>query len=117
MLGSSASPATNASALMAVGHFSGFILCALVTCVFLLPRGAGTRALANGQQSVPQEGTRTAESVRVDRPPRLDGTLNDPLWQSAKPISDFRQREPRKGELPTERTEVRVLYTRHAVTF
>jgi hypothetical protein len=58
-----------------------------------------------------------AEAVRVDHAPKLDGTLDDPLWQSAKPIADFRQREPHEGEPPTERTEVRILYTRKAVYF
>src|SRR5256885_9873904 len=39
--------------------------------------------------------------------PKLDGTLDDPLWQSAIPITDFRQREPYEGQPPAERTEVR----------
>jgi len=47
----------------------------------------------------------------------MDGTLDDPLWQLAKPISDFRQKEPYEGEPATEKTEVRILYTRHAVYF
>ncbi len=58
-----------------------------------------------------------AEAVRVDHAPKLDGTLNDPLWQSAKPITDFFQQEPYEGQTATERTEVRILYTRHAVYF
>ena len=58
-----------------------------------------------------------AQAVAVQHPPKLDGTLDDPLWQSAVPISDFRQREPHEGEPATEKTEVRVLYTRHAVYF
>src|SRR5882762_6672815 len=37
--------------------------------------------------------------------------------QSAKPITEFRQREPHEGEPPTEKTEVRILYSRHAVYF
>jgi hypothetical protein len=53
----------------------------------------------------------------VDRAPKLDGTLNDPLWQQATPVTNFLQREPYEGEPPTERTEVRVLYTKHAVFF
>jgi len=53
----------------------------------------------------------------VDHAPKLDGTLNDALWQSAKPITDFRQQEPYEGQPATERTEVRILYTRHAVYF
>jgi hypothetical protein len=58
-----------------------------------------------------------AEAVSVDAAPRLDGTLGDRLWELAKPITDFRQREPREGEPATEKTEVRILYTRHAVYF
>src|SRR6266852_4137397 len=59
----------------------------------------------------------SAEATHIDHAPKLDGTLNDPLWQSAKPITEFRQREPHEGEPPTEKTEVRILYTRHAVYF
>jgi hypothetical protein len=53
----------------------------------------------------------------VNRAPRLDGTLNDPLWEQATPISNFLQREPFEGQPPTERTEVRILYTRNEVYF
>src|SRR5882724_3956729 len=74
-------------------------------------------ALPTASHSGPQEGARVADAVRVDRAPKLDGTLDDPLWQAAKPIMDFRQREPHEGEVPTERTEVRILFMRHAVFF
>lgn len=47
----------------------------------------------------------------------MDGTLDDPLWQLAKTISGFRQQEPYEGQPATERTEVRILYSRHAVYF
>jgi len=60
---------------------------------------------------------RTAEASRVDRAPRLDGTLDDPLWQQASPISKFLQREPYEGKAPTELTEVRILYDKHQVYF
>ena len=59
----------------------------------------------------------SAEATRVNQAPKLDGTLDDPLWQTAKAISNFRQREPHEGEPATENTEVRILYTRHAVYF
>src|SRR5262249_27051903 len=64
-----------------------------------------------------QELLRTAQAIRVEGPPRLDGTLDDPLWQKANQISNFLQREPFEGQPPTERTEVRVLYTKRAVYF
>ncbi|HEV2616700.1 MAG TPA: carbohydrate binding family 9 domain-containing protein, partial [Candidatus Acidoferrales bacterium] len=58
-----------------------------------------------------------AVALRIDRAPKLDGTLTDPLWQLAKPITDFRQQEPYEGQAATEKTEVRILYTRRAVYF
>ncbi len=60
---------------------------------------------------------RIAQAVPVERPPRLDGTLDDPIWQQATRITDFRQREPYEGQPATERTEVRVLYSRNEVYF
>jgi hypothetical protein len=87
---------------------------------------ADPRPAAAAGSSTPQEATRIAqlirvdhqaEAARVDHPPSLNGTLDDPLWQSGKPITDFRQREPNEGDPATEKTEVRTLYTRSAVYF
>ena len=64
-----------------------------------------------------QEPLRTAQASRVEEAPKLDGTLDDPLWQQASPISNFLQREPFEGQAPTEKTEVRVLYTKSDVYF
>jgi Domain of unknown function (DUF5916)/Carbohydrate family 9 binding domain-like len=58
-----------------------------------------------------------AQATAAEHSPKVDGTLDDPLWQSANPITDFRQREPLEGQPPTEKTEVRILYTRHAIYF
>jgi hypothetical protein len=60
---------------------------------------------------------RVARAARVEHSPKLDGTLDDPLWSKAEPIFDFRQREPYETQPATERTEVRVLYTSHEVYF
>src|SRR5581483_303350 len=67
------------------------------------------------QSTFPQ--VRVAEARRVEHPPRMDGTLEDPLWKEAVPITDFRQREPYEGQPATERTEVRILYTRNEIYF
>lgn len=64
-----------------------------------------------------QDPSNAAEATRVDLAPKLDGTLDDPLWRTATPITDFRQREPFEGQAPTEKTDVRILYSRHAVYF
>src|SRR5881392_2763491 len=64
-----------------------------------------------------QEPLRTAQASRVDHAPKLDGTLDDPVWQQATAITNFLQREPYEGQAPTEKTEVRILYTKHEVYF
>ena len=58
-----------------------------------------------------------ALATRVEQAPKLDGTLDDPLWQLAIPITDFRQREPYEGRPATEKTEVRILYTHNEIFF
>ncbi len=53
---------------------------------------------------------RQLEALRVLEPPRIDGRLDEPVWQQASPAGDFIQYEPQEGAPATERTEVRVLY-------
>ena len=92
----------------------GLVCWLLSLCLSLFqPSGANAEAPSAKGGSV----RISAEATRVNQAPKLDGTLNDLLWQSANPITDFRQREPHEGEPPTEKTEVRILYTRHAVYF
>ena len=87
--------------------------------ISLLLLGLPRAVILAGQSDTPVKPAvlQVAIATRVDHPPRMDGTLDDPLWQLAKPISDFRQKEPYEGEPATEKTEVRILYTRHAVYF
>jgi hypothetical protein len=70
-----------------------------------------------GNRDPQQTDAGVARATRVDHAPKLDGSLADSLWQTAEVIKDFRQREPKEGESATEKTEVRILYTRHAVYF
>jgi len=84
---------------------------------FSLPDCASAQSQRNRSRPALPQVTATAEATRVEHPPRLDGTLDDLVWQSAKAVADFRQQEPNEGEIGTEKTEVRILYTRHAVYF
>ncbi len=45
-----------------------------------------------------------------ETPITIDGQLDEPAWAVAEPVWDFVQVEPREGDPPTERTEVRVLF-------
>jgi hypothetical protein len=50
------------------------------------------------------------KAVRVAQGPKIDGLLSDPVWREAPPFSGFRMAEPQPNQVPTERTELRVLY-------
>jgi len=52
---------------------------------------------------------------RVDRPPVLDGRLDDPAWARATPITTLIQRDPDEGAPSSERVAVRVLYDADAL--
>ncbi len=53
---------------------------------------------------------RSAAPQKVQKPPVIDGRLDDDAWKEAPVLSDFIQFEPDKGAPATVRTEVRVLY-------
>lgn len=88
-------------------------LCALCAAIGI----ANANAVESPAGFTAQRTKADIQAARVERAPKLDGTLDDPLWQQASPIADFHQREPHEGEPPTEQTEVRILYTTRAVFF
>jgi Domain of unknown function (DUF5916)/Carbohydrate family 9 binding domain-like len=55
-------------------------------------------------------GPPAAQAKRVGQKPIIDGQLSEPMWETATPITGFRQREPVEGDPSTEPTEVRILY-------
>lgn len=48
--------------------------------------------------------------LKTERPPKIDGRLDDKVWKDAPMMTDFIQFEPHKGRLATVKTEVRVAY-------
>lgn len=53
-----------------------------------------------------RDGRVTVRAFRVAEPPRIDAILDEALYASRPPITDFIQQEPREGEIATERTLV-----------
>ncbi len=51
-----------------------------------------------------------ATAIPVATAVRVDGDLNDAVWQTIPAITGFRQRDPREGAAPTYETEARVAY-------
>ena len=82
----------------------------------------------DGQSSTPPRaaglGLGAALSIKqvaasaVEDAPILDGdVLGDAAWRVANPATGFRQTAPDEGEPASERTEVRIVYTRDAIYF
>ncbi|MEK6649743.1 MAG: DUF5916 domain-containing protein, partial [Bacteroidota bacterium] len=53
---------------------------------------------------------KTARAARTVTAPRIDGIINEPAWRLAPAITEFSQYDPIEGALPTQRTDIRILY-------
>jgi hypothetical protein len=78
----------------------------------LLSAFIGASALGANWPERPQ-----LQAVRVSEPPRVDGDLSDPAWQSAPAFTDFTQHEPNDTEPATLFTSVRIVYDDDAIYF
>ena len=75
--------------------------------------------VAPGVISRDQSGRATIRAVRLMEPLRLDGRLDEAVYASVPPITDFIQQEPVDGAAATEKTELWVFFDRERfyVTF
>src|SRR5262245_37445181 len=80
----------------------------LIPCVCVPLLARSTSRLGDGAAQIPDRPS--LQVVRCVEPPTIDGKLDDPAWSLARPVDAFVQVEPREGEAPTERTEIRALY-------
>ena len=69
------------------------------------PGGAGTAESAGILTGRPR-----VTAVRADEPPRIDGLLDDAIWQRATRLTEFMQIRPIEGAPATEETEVWVAF-------
>jgi hypothetical protein len=58
-----------------------------------------------------------ARALAVNERIRIDGKLDETAWKSATPIGDLIQVLPKEGDLPGEKTEIRVLVDKEALYF
>jgi hypothetical protein len=58
---------------------------------------------------------RQIKAVRTESAPKIDGHLDDAVWNTAPVATDFIQYSPFSGKPSTFRTEVRILYDNEAV--
>ena len=60
--------------------------------------------------------TRTMQAVRLSQtPPKIDGVLDDEIWQTAPIATDFVQKDPTEGQPASERTTVQIAYDEEAL--
>lgn len=76
------------------------LIAAVLVCAGTMPLYAST--------SDPPEVRVTYTEAQIT----IDGALDEPPWQQAEVTDSLRQREPTEGAPASERTEVRVLYSR-----
>jgi len=86
-------------------------LCLLVFCLALVARAV------SAQEPPPEDARPTVTAVRLEQGEAivLDGRLDEGVWARAVPAADFKQQIPQTGAPPTERTEVRFVFTANAL--
>jgi hypothetical protein len=86
----------------------GVFLLIFAICLLTWSQGATAQA----PQAAVQTDRPTAVVLRLNPEESIavDGALDEPSWERAEPIADFKQSEPQNGKPPTERTEIRILF-------
>jgi hypothetical protein len=64
---------------------------------------------------VPATPVPTIRAVRLQTPIVLDGRLDEDVWKSVNPATDFVQQDPDEGQPATEKTEIRIAYDDEAI--
>ena len=54
-------------------------------------------------------------ALRIDIPPKIDGVMDDAVWGKVVPVTDFVMNRPLEGGVPSQKTEVRILYDNKAI--
>ena len=96
---------------------------ATVVAVAFFFAGSSTLAQPAGQPAPTERkltlaGVPLARAFRVEQAPEIDGTvLQDSAWADVLAVTDFQQTTPDEGQPASERTEVRIIYTRDTIYF
>jgi len=95
-----------------IAYFLGVVLSSSPTAAHGQAQGAAEpdRGVSNEVEDVAEaidlKAIRIPDNLSID----LDGLLDEEAWSLATPISDFTQQYPVEGGVPSERTEIRVVF-------
>ncbi len=98
--------------LVARGPAVAWGLVTLLCAGLVLPAGAGAQEEDAAESPPRASDAFVARAVEARGDVVVDGRLDEPAWEAAPVIRDFRQIEPLQGAAPTLTTEVRILYDR-----
>lgn len=84
------------------------LLIIAVLCLACRLNGQSPAALGAGNSNRPHLAVPS-----IDKEPNLDGeVLNDPVWMQISPFGDLLQNQPNFGRPASEKTEIRIFYTK-----
>jgi len=93
------------------GHFGvSTILTWSVLALALLASPSSSQEVGPAERPV-VEAVRLPSGLSI----QIDGYLDDEAWNHARPIRDFLQQDPVEGGVPTEPTEIRILFDDRAL--
>ncbi|MEJ7760671.1 MAG: DUF5916 domain-containing protein [Gemmatimonadaceae bacterium] len=84
----------------------------LVVLASFIGGTAAAQGRSGGAHSTPAP---VANAARLNAAVTMDGRLDEEVWRTAQPITEFRQSQPDEGKPGTQRTEVRFAYDDEAV--
>ncbi|GMQ81904.1 MAG: hypothetical protein BMS9Abin05_1341 [Rhodothermia bacterium] len=88
-----------------------------IGCFVLLGVLSTNTVFAQTRDADPVDRRLSIEAVFAENPPRVDGRLDDDIWQSIEPVRGFLQRWPDEGASPTEDTWAKIAYDRDFLYF
>lgn len=92
------------------------VVVAVTVSVPVLAQPAVRTSAVRGEPSVPEKDGKEIQAYYVgETPPRIDGKLDDEIWQKAQAIEDMVQNDPDNMKPPTERTVVKIAYDNRSV--
>ena len=101
------------------GQSAGTCLPWLFFILFLLavPASGQDSGPQNPVYEIPSPDELNVQIVPGGEQVQLDGILDEEVWKTAQPITEFWQREPIENAPPTEKTEVRIIQDELALYF
>lgn len=87
----------------------------LLLLVLLFPVLKSQAQVQDAKKKIIVHPQKSLQALRVSEAPRIDGILDEAVWQQAQIATDFIQNRPTPGPLEVHPTEVRILYDDEAI--